>query len=188
MCFTVKQAKWQTYENTYNLVKDRVVDESSILQRLTSKSKHVRSSCRAELIVYVMTVGADRPVNFSILESFRATSTWNDTCSKSAQKLISERWWFSYSRMRTKLSYNRSKRLLRISASFWRILLILLNVETDGCTFGASPRETKNLQMFPEMGKKIKKKNNFSLVLTIHSKFHQMWNINSTYQSWPIIK
>uniref|UniRef100_J3LS56 Uncharacterized protein n=1 Tax=Oryza brachyantha TaxID=4533 RepID=J3LS56_ORYBR len=63
-----------------------------------------------------ITVGADRPVYSCILESFSATSTWI-----------------------------RSKGILRIPSSLGRIILILLDVDTNSGTDRTSSRETEYL-------------------------------------------
>ena len=41
--------------------------------------------CTAAVCIYVITVGAERPVNSCILESLRATSTW-DQMHRSAKR------------------------------------------------------------------------------------------------------
>lgn len=95
------------------------------------------------LLIYVITVGADRPVNSCILESFNATST----CKQHA--------YISSFPRETQISiemtkrrggnYKWSKCFLRIPPYLRRILFILLDVKSDGCTLWTSSREPEDL-------------------------------------------
>lgn len=91
----------------------------------------------------MITVGADRPVYSCIFESLSATSTLRiEERSVTVPKKDSAICSFEY----TRISYQRSKGIRRFPPNLGGILLVLLNVDTDGGTNRTSSREAEYLE------------------------------------------